>query len=84
MAKRPPGGNGAPHRTIERPGTTQGRWLSIEDFCNEVGVPLSTAYKWAQAGPESSRFPRFRRLPNGRIRIRRDWLEAWLDELPTR
>jgi hypothetical protein len=57
-------------------------WLSIEDLCDELSVPLSTAYKWSSLGPESGKFPRFCRLPNGKIRIRRDWLEEWLNELP--
>jgi excisionase family DNA binding protein len=57
-------------------------WLSIEDFCEELGVPKSTAYKWAEAGTQAGRFPRYRRLPNGRIRIRRDWFEEWVDGLP--
>jgi predicted DNA-binding transcriptional regulator AlpA len=57
-------------------------WLSLEDFCEELGVPRSTAYKWCAAGPASGKFPRCRRLPNGKLRIRRDWLEEWLDGLP--
>jgi excisionase family DNA binding protein len=64
------------------PARRQDEWLSIEDFCEELGVPKSTAYKWAEAGPEAGRFPRYRRLPNGRIRIRRDWFEEWVDGLP--
>lgn len=56
-------------------------WMSMEDFCGELGIAPSTAYKWSAAGPRSGRFPRFRKLPNGSIRIRRDWLEEWLDGL---
>lgn len=56
-------------------------WMSMEDFCRELGVASSTAYKWSAAGTRSGKFPRFRRLPNGSIRIRRDWFEAWLDQL---
>lgn len=63
-----------------RPGR---QWLSFDDFCDELGVARSTAYKWSSAGPASGRFPRCRRLPNGQLRIRRDWLEEWLDGLPT-
>ena len=55
-----------------------GGWLSIEQFCEELGVPLSTAYKWSAAGTRTGRFPRHTKLPNGRIRIRREWLDAWL------
>lgn len=64
------------------PARRRSEWLSIEDFCEELGVPRSTAYKWAEAGAEAGRFPRYRRLPNGRIRIRRDWFEEWVDGLP--
>ena len=54
------------------------RWLGIREFADELGVPMSTAYKWSAAGVRSGRFPRHTKLPNGCIRIRRDWLDAWL------
>lgn len=57
------------------------RWMSMDDFCAELGVSASTAYKWSSAGPGSGRFPRFRKLPNGSIRIRRDWFDEWVDGL---
>ncbi len=56
-------------------------WLSMEDFCRELGVAPSTAYKWSASGPNSGRFPRFRKLPNGSIRIRRDWFDEWVEGL---
>ncbi|MGH8932247.1 MAG: helix-turn-helix transcriptional regulator [Egibacteraceae bacterium] len=56
--------------------------MTFEEFCDELNVPASTAYKWCSLGSESGKFPRCRRLPNGKIRIRRDWLEEWLDGLP--
>ncbi len=58
-------------------------WLTMGDFCRELEVPYSTAYKWSSFGSASGRFPRCRRLPNGKIRIRRADLEEWLDGLPT-
>jgi hypothetical protein len=58
-------------------------WLTMEDFCRELEVPPSTAYKWSSFGSASGRFPRFCRLPNGKIRIHRQWLNEWLDGLPT-
>lgn len=45
---------------------------------DELGVSISTAYKWSAAGARSGRFRRHTKLPNGAIRIRRDWLDAWL------
>lgn len=55
--------------------------MTIEDFCAELGVSPSTAYKWSGAGPASGKFPPFRKLPNGSIRIRRDWFEEWVESL---
>lgn len=57
------------------------RWMTIDDLCEELRVTPSTAYKWSAAGPASGKFPRFRRLPNGSIRIRRDWFDEWLERL---
>jgi len=70
------------HGATPKESAAAGEWLSIEDLCEELLVPLSTAYKWSSLGTDSGKFPRFCRLPNGRIRIRRDWLEEWLNELP--
>lgn len=57
------------------------RWMSMDDFCAELGIATSTAYKWSSAGTGSGRFPRFRKLPNGNIRIRRDWFDEWVESL---
>jgi predicted DNA-binding transcriptional regulator AlpA len=56
-----------------------GRWLSIQQIAEDLGISVHTAYKWsARGGPY---FPRTIRLRNGNIRVRRDWYEAWLAEL---
>ena len=57
------------------------QWMSVEDLCIELGIAASTAYKWSAAGPASGRFPRYRKLPNGSIRIRRDWFDEWVEGL---
>ena len=54
------------------------RWLTVRQFADELGVSISTAYKWSAAGTTSGRFPRHTKLPNGSIRIRRDWLDDWM------
>lgn len=78
-ANTPTRERGAPER---RPAPESApRWLTMADFCNELGVAASTAYKWSASGTHTGGFPRFRRLPNGSIRIRRDWLEDWLEHL---
>ena len=50
------------------------RWLTVREFADELGVSISTAYKWSAAGTASGRFPRHT-TPNRSIRIRRDWLD---------
>ena len=54
------------------------RWLTVRQFADELGVSISTAYKWSAAGTTSGRFPRHTKLPNGSIRIHRDWLDDWM------
>ena len=60
---------------------TTARWLTIKQFSIEMAVSMSTAYKWAACGHASGKFPRFCKLPNGSIRIRRDWFDAWVEGL---
>ena len=67
---------------MARPADIEARgWMSINDLCQELGITRDTAYKWSSAGTESGRFPEFRKLPNGQIRIRRDWFEEWVSGL---
>lgn len=53
-------------------------WMTLDDVCDELGVSRSTIDKWRVTG----RGPVFRRLPSGKLRIRRADYEAWLDALP--
>ncbi len=62
-------------------GTRRHEWMSMDDFRTELGIASSTAYKWSSAGPASGRFPHYRKLPNGSIRIRRDWFDEWVESL---
>jgi excisionase family DNA binding protein len=72
---------GTPRADVDLPSRSRREWMTLDEFCAALGVHRSTAYKWSAAGTASGRFPRFCRLPNGHIRIRRDWLEEWLDGL---
>ncbi|EHY90006.1 helix-turn-helix transcriptional regulator [Saccharomonospora azurea] len=54
---------------------TERRYLTLKAFCEELGVAKSTFYDWCAKG----RAPRYIKLPNGEIRIRRTDLEAWLE-----
>ncbi len=52
------------------------RWLTVDEVCTELRIARSTWEKWRQkdAGPKVVK------LPNGQLRIRRDWLDAWINE----
>ena len=67
--------------TTRIPARSDRGWMSLQDLCHELDVSPATAYKWSASGPESGRFPKFRKLPNGSIRIRRDWFEEWVNGL---
>ncbi len=55
---------------------TDPRWLSVHDCLTELGIPRSTWEKWRQR----DRAPQTVRLPNGQLRIRRGWLEDWINQ----
>jgi len=52
--------------------------MTMVEVCEALGVARSTIDEWRATG----RGPRFVRLPNGQLRIRRVALEAWLETLP--
>ncbi len=54
--------------------SNRARMLTVQDFCEEVGVSRSTFYDWRAKG----RAPRCLKLPNGEIRIRRTEADRWL------
>lgn len=53
---------------------TTKRHLTVEEFCDEMGVARSTFYEWRAKGEA----PRCIKLPNNKIRIRRAEYERWL------
>lgn len=62
---------------MRTPATT--RYLTLEELSELLCVSMSTVYKWRAQGL----LPKTKRLPNGRVLTRSDWLDQWLDELPS-
>ena len=54
------------------------KWLTVKEVCEILAISKSTFYKWRQV----DRAPQTRRLPNGDLRIREDWLSVFLADLP--
>ena len=53
-------------------------YLTVAEVLERLTISRSTWQHWLVTG----RGPQVRRLPNGQLRCREDWLEAWLDDLP--
>ena len=53
-------------------------WLSVQQVSVQLGISTSTFYKWRA----SRKGPRAKRLPNGELRVREDWLNDFMSELP--
>lgn len=51
--------------------------LTVPEVCEELKIQLSTFYYWRQ----TNKAPRCIRLPNGKIRVERADLTAWVEEL---
>lgn len=49
--------------------------LTVEDVLRELQIARSTLDAWRRR----RKFPAFRRLPNGQLRLKRVELEMWLD-----
>ena len=49
--------------------------LTIAEVCAELKISRRTFDRWRATG----KAPRCKPLPGGTLRIRRSWLEAWLD-----
>ena len=52
-------------------------WLTVEHVCAELGVTRQTWNKWRarRVGPPA------KRLPNGTLRISRNQLDTWREDL---
>lgn len=58
-----------------------GRWLTLRQIADDLGVTMSTVYRWQARGEPW--FPRSVRLGR-QVRVRTDWYAEWLDQLPAR
>jgi predicted DNA-binding transcriptional regulator AlpA len=61
-------------RTGRDPGG--GEWLPVEQVCAELKISPRTFYRWRVLGTG----PWSKRMAGGCVRIRRSWLDEWLDE----
>jgi len=53
-----------------------GEWLTVGQVCAELKISRRTFYRWRAQGTG----PRSKRMAKGGLRIRRSWLDEWLDE----
>jgi predicted DNA-binding transcriptional regulator AlpA len=53
------------------------QWLTLTDVCEELGIARSSLDAWRR----DDRFPKFRKLPNGGLRLRRSELDIWTESL---
>lgn len=56
-----------------------GTWMTVADFCDELDIARSTFDLWRAKGTA----PKFVRLPNGSLRLRRNDFESWIANLET-
>lgn len=55
----------------------RGKLLTLAEVCQELQIALSTFYDWRGKGTA----PRCIKLPNGKVRVRRADLDAWIAAL---
>ncbi len=52
-------------------------WLTVDEVCSELKIGRRTFERWRALGTA----PRAKRLAgNGPLRIRRSWLDAWMED----
>lgn len=52
-------------------------WMTTEEVCQALGISQSTWKKWRAA----EKGPRAKKLPNGSLRVRADWVDEWMEGL---
>jgi predicted DNA-binding transcriptional regulator AlpA len=53
------------------------QWVTIQQVMEELGVARSTIDKWRRDG----KFPKFRKYPNGSLRVEQAAVESWCESL---
>lgn len=63
------------HRTASP--SSKHEWLTVEEVCRELRVSRRAWDRWRanRTGPKAVRL-----AGNGPIRVRRDWLDAWIEQ----
>ncbi|MGH3194103.1 MAG: helix-turn-helix transcriptional regulator [Streptosporangiaceae bacterium] len=58
------------------PGTERDEWLTVDEVCSELKISRRTFDRWRAlgTGPKSKRIG-----GNGPVRVRRSWLEEWVN-----
>jgi predicted DNA-binding transcriptional regulator AlpA len=51
-------------------------WLTVDEVCAELKISPRTSYRSRAQGTG----PRSKRIAGGCVRVRRSWLDAWIDE----
>ncbi len=50
------------------------QWLTVQEILDDLGIPRRTWQRWRELG----RIPKYTKLPNGELRIKRVDYDAWL------
>ena len=63
-------------RTLRDPHGERDEWLTVDEVCAELKISRRTFDRWRAVGTG----PKAKRLNgNGPVRVRRSWLDEWLD-----
>ncbi|MBR8744995.1 AlpA family transcriptional regulator [Nocardiopsis sp. MG754419] len=64
-------------KTLSIPAPRSRNWLTVDEFCEDIGIARSTFADWRAKG----RGPKCAKLPSGRLRIRLSEAERFMASL---